>query len=383
MIAHNGGYRSPEAYRLWAEELSAGSGFVAGDGKTYSIEVSGYDNVCYAAGDELRAARRAILDDGVHLLLQTFTPSCRQALGPLSNETKSLITAYGGGFLSKDFPFLVGGHTGQPMANMLAISHMIEKHPNAKRVAIITTDSSFASAARAYVQAGCAVHADKVEIVYDNSFGATATNDMLGLLTPVAEANPDIIYEGGLAPGQKAAMISTMEQLGFQGIYGSETWEIGFIEQAGMLPAVAGRLFSSPAIDAQEPSFSPRAHAFYKRYVERFGAAEWASWASSAYATMVGLEIGLKAAPAVDAESILKTLYGMSSIDHPLFGQSKWGGEEIFGANHHLYTPQPIYGVNADGSPSISGIIQTSEWWSQHKEIALPALAAAGQVYAK
>ncbi|MCA2380076.1 ABC transporter substrate-binding protein [Agrobacterium genomosp. 3 str. RTP8] len=371
------------AVEMWAEDLSGQDGFLAGDGERYALKVTGYDNVCYAAGDELKAARRAVLDDGVRYLLQTYTPSCRQAIGPLTNDAKVLVTSYGAGFLSQDFPFLLGGETGQPTGNMLVASHVIETHPEIKRVAILTADTSFAQAARSYIQAGVAVHGSQAEIVYDGSYSAAATNDMLGLLTPLIDAKPDFVYEAGFTPGQKATMVSTLEQLGFTGIYASETWEVAFIQQAGLLDAVAGRLFSGPAVDAQEPTFSPRANAFYKRYVEKYGVAEWASWASATYAALGVFEVGLKASPSIEPETVMKTLYAMETVDHPIFGPSKWGGEEVFGANHHLYTPQPVYGVEKDGSSSISGVVPTSEWWAKNKLAALPVLKAGGQVYVK
>jgi len=371
------------AVEMWAEELTGTDGFLAGDGERYKLAVAGYDNVCYAAGDELKAARRAILDDGARYLLQTYTPSCRQAIGPLTNDSKALVTSYGAGFLSDQFPYLIGGETGQPTGNMLVASHILESHPNVKRVAVITADTSFAQAARSYIKAGVAVHGGQAELVYDSSYGAAATNDMLGLLTPLMESNPDFVYEAGFTPGQKATMVSTLEQLGFTGIYASETWEIGFIQQAGLLDAVAGRLFSGPAVDAQEATYSPRANAFYKRYVDKYGAAEWASWASATYAAMGVFEVGLKASPSIDPETVKKTLYAMEVVDHPIFGASKWGGEDVFGANHHLYTPQPIYGVEKDGSPSIAGVVSTSDWWAKNKQMALPVLKAGGQVYVK
>ncbi len=370
------------AVEMWAEELTGAEGFTAGDGNTYKLEVLAYDNNCYAAGDELKAARRAILDDGCTFLLQTYTPSARQAIGPLTNESKALVTSYGAGFIGSEFPFLLGAQTGQPMGNMLTISHIIERHPDAMKVAILTGDTSFAKAARAYVQAGCAAHADRIQIVYDESYGASAVNDMLGLLAPLADSAPDIVYEMGFAPGQKATMVATLEQLGFTGIYGSESWEANFLEQAGVLQTTAGRLFSGPSVDAQEPTFSPRAHDFYKRYVEKYGAAEWAPWASSTYAAVMAFEVAFKAAPAMDPETVMNTLYAMETVDHPLFGPSKWGGAEIFGVNHHLYTPQPVYGVGADGTAVIDGVVDTFGWWEKNKAAALPVLAAGGQVYA-
>jgi branched-chain amino acid transport system substrate-binding protein len=369
------------AVQMWAEDVTGTDGFLAGDGKRYKIEVTGYDNGCYSAGDELKAARRAILDDKIHYLLQTYTPSCRQAIGPLTNETKTLVTSYGAGFLGKDYPYLLGAQTGEPTGNMLTISYVLSKHPNIKKVALLTGDTSFGKAARAYMKAGIAPHAATVEIVNDTSYGSSATNDMLGLLTPLAASNPDLIYEMGLTPGPKATMVATMEQLGYKGLYCSESWETNFLIQSGVMDAVAGRIFSGPAVDAQEPTFSPRAHAFYKRYVAKYGAAEWISWASNTYGAMVIFEIGWKASPSVDPETTMKTLYAMNNIDHPIFGPSKWGGEEIFGANHHLLTPVPIYGANKDGSPVVDGIVPTADWWAKNKAVALPQLKAGGQIY--
>ena len=84
----------------------------------------------------------------------------------------------------------------------------------------------------------------------------------------------------------------------------------------------------------------------------------------------------------MDAETVLKTLYGMAEVNHPIFGKSKWGGQDIFACNHHLYTPQPIYGVSKAGEPTLEGIIQTADWWATNKAPALVALKSEGQVFA-
>ncbi len=367
------------AVELWAAEINDAGG-VEADGKNYTLVVTGYDNVCYAAGDELKAARRAILDDSVRYLLQTYTPSCRQAIAPLTNETNTLVTSYGAGYLSKDFPYLLGGETGQPMGNLFAASAILDMAKNGKKVAVITADTAFGKAARAYIMAGISAHSD-AEIVYAGEYGAAATNDMLGLLTPLVQSSPDIICEMGFTPGQKATMVSTMEQLGFKGIYGSETWEVSFLRDAGVLEAVAGRVFSGPAIDAQEPTFSPRAHAFYKKYVEKYGEAEWAPWASAAYGAMGLFEAGWKAAKSVDSKVVMETLASMETVDHPVFGPSQWGGADIYGTNKHLLTPQPIYGVSAEGQPTLATVIKPAEWFAAHRESAIKALTEGGQVF--
>lgn len=367
------------AVEMWAAEINDAGG-VEADGKTHMLTVTGYDNVCYAAGDELKAARRAILDDSVRYLLQTYTPSCRQAIAQLTNETSTLVTSYGAGYLSKEFPFLLGGETGQPMGNMLAVSAILDLAKDGKKIAVITSDTAFGKAARAYILAGISAHPD-AEIVYAGEYGASATNDMLGLLTPLIQSSPDVIYEMGFTPGQKATMVSTMEQLGFKGIYGSESWEVNFLRDAGVLDAVAGRVFSGPAIDAQEPTFSPRAHQFYKNYVAKYGEAEWAPWASAGYAAMGVFEVGWKAAKSVDAKVVMEALASMEVVDHPVFGASQWGGANIFGANKHLLTPQPIYGVSAEGQPVLTTVISPAEWLDAHHEGAVKALTEGGQTF--
>lgn len=361
------------AIELWAEEINEKGG-VAADGKTYAIEVTGYDNICYAAGDELKAAKRAMLDDGVRYLLQTYAPACRQAIAPLTNETKTLVTSYGAGFVSNEFPYLVGGQTGQPMGNTLTISNMIQQNPTLKRIAIITSDTAPAIATHKYILAGIQPHLGEVEIVYDQTFGASSTSDMLGLLTPLAETKPDIIYEHGFTPGQKASMINTMEQLGFTGLYGSESWEIAFISQAGLLDVAAGRLVSASSVDAQEPTFSPRAHEMYKKYIAKYGEAEWISYASSSYAAVALFELGWSLAGTADSQKVMEALYAQKELTHPVLGKAQWGGEELFGVNHHLLTAQPIYGVDKSGAPTLVGVVDTVAWWNANKDTVLPIL---------
>ena len=202
---------------MWADEFNSVGGIAIATGEKHPITVKAYDNVCYVPGDELKAARRAILDDKVDLILQTFTPAARQAIAELVTENKVLTTSYGAGYLNKKFPYLIGGLTGSPTSHMYIASHIVNSVPGAKRIAILTVDNSFGKAARAYYQAGLAPYMGNIEIVYDEAYAPGANSDMLGLLTPVMQSNPDVILEMGLTPGQKGALIETADQLGFKG----------------------------------------------------------------------------------------------------------------------------------------------------------------------
>lgn len=134
--------------QMWAEELNAAGGVKAGSA-AFKLAVRGSDNACYTASEELKAARRAVLEDGCSFILQTYTPACRQAIASLVNDHKVLSIAYGAGYLSKDYPYLMGGVSGSPMTNMVIMSHMLEQHPEVKKVAILTNDTSFGKAGKA------------------------------------------------------------------------------------------------------------------------------------------------------------------------------------------------------------------------------------------
>jgi branched-chain amino acid transport system substrate-binding protein len=366
---------------IWADQLNDEGGILAGDGKRYMLEVKKYDNICYIPGEELKAARRAILDDKVTYLMQTFTPGSRQAIAEMTTEHHVLTTSYGAGYLSKDHPYLNGGITGSPTSYMLIASRAIVANPDAKRVAIITSDSSFGLAAKAYYEAGVAAHSDQAKVVYNESYGADATKDMLGLLTPLIASNPDIICELGFVPAQWASAIETLEQLGYKGAYCAEGFTMPLILKRVSAEALAGRIYSAYAFEASEPTFSAKGHDFYKTYVESYGMDEWSPYAPIGYAAMGTIEAGIMMAPSVDSVTVKETLYAAATVDHPIFGPSQWGGQEIYGANHHLLTPLPIYNVNANGDLVLDAVTDVAKWWATNKAVALPVLDAGGQVY--
>lgn len=366
---------------MWAEEMNARGGVELADGTKEQVEVKTYDNVCYAPGDELKAARRAVLDDGVDYIVQTYTPAARQAIADLTNEQKAVSLSYGAGFLSGDYPYMFGALTGSPTSYMLVADRIIEAHPEARRIAIISADNSFAKSSKAYIEAGIAAHGDAVEIVYNESYSAEAAGDMLSLLSPLVEAQPDIILEAGFVPSQQAQMVEILDQLGFQGYFGSEAWNLNFMTERLGAERIAGRLYSGYALDASEGSLNERAAAFYDKYVEKYGEKEWSVFASIGYATAATLEAGLKLSRSASAEDFVAAVHASPTLDHPLFGKSTWAGEDIFGINNHLYTPLPIYNVGADGKISLDGVVDVSAWWQENKPRALPVLEQQNQIY--
>jgi branched-chain amino acid transport system substrate-binding protein len=264
---------------------------------------------------------------------------------------------------------------------MLVADRIIEAHPEAKRIAIISADNSFAKSSKAYAEAGIAAHGDKITIVYNQSYSAEAAGDMLSLLSPVMETKPDIIIEAGFVPSQQAQMVEVLDQLGFEGYFGSEAWNLNFMTERLGADRIAGRLYSGYALDASESSLNPRVADFYKSYVEKYGEKEWSVFASIGYATVATLEAGFKLSKSASAEDFVSAVHASPTLEHPLFGASTWSGQDVFGINNHLYTPLPIYNVGADGKIVLDKVTDVDAWWKNNKALALPVLEKESQVY--
>lgn len=368
---------------LWAEEFNAAGGIKDATGTAHEIVVTGYDNACYTAGEELTAFRRAVLDDGVQFVLQTFTPASRKAIAPFATEHKVLTTSYGAGFLSSDYPYLIGSVTGSPASYMYLVSHLIETRPDISKVAIVTADTSFGTAAQAFYKAGIAPYSDRVEIVYDAPYDPSMAGDMFSVAGPVMAAEPDLVVELGFTPGQQAAFVETMQQLGYDGVFGSEGWTMSFLKERVSLDYLDGRIFSAYVVDASEPTFSDRVSGFYDAYVAAYGEEEWSVFASVAYAAMTTIEAGIQMADEPTGEAVRAALFSSDSIDNPLFGMSKWSGKDVYGADTHLLTPLPVYVADAEGNVKLDDVVDVGAWWDANAAAALPVLADGGQVSAQ
>ncbi len=366
---------------LWADALNKAGGIADATGKQHTVEVHAYDNNCYTPGYELASARRAIQDDGVQFLLQTWTPAARKAIAPLITENKVLTITYGGGYLSKQFPYLLGAITGAPANYMHVAAYVVEHHPEVKKVAILVPDASYGHTAAAYFKAGLAPYSDRIEIVYETPYDMAMASDIMGVVTPVAAAKPDLVLELGFPPGQQALMVEAMQQLGYKGLFASEGWSLKFLLERLAPEDIANRFFSAYAIDAQLKGQNERLDALFSDYAKKYGEADWTYLTSMAYASMTTLEPGIKASKTPDGASVLAALKSGPTVEHPIFGSSPWGGKDIYGVDNLLTTPMPIYQIDETGKAiKRDDTVDTAAWWEKNKASALPVLQSTGQV---
>ncbi|MBE7183271.1 MAG: ABC transporter substrate-binding protein [Methylobacterium mesophilicum] len=362
------------AGQLWVDEHNAAGGIMCGDGQRHKIEYSAYTNVCFYPNEELTAFRNAVLQDGCKFMFQTYTPASRKAIARLVTENGVLTNSYGGGFMSADFPYLMGGITGSPTAFLGLVQHVLEKRPEIKRVALMFTDNSFGLAGRAYSEAGCApyVAQNKIEIVYNDVFDPNTT-DYFPLFGAVLKTKPDAIFFSDLPPGKQAILLETSRSLNYDGVWMSHSWDLPQIAQRVDLAALEGKLYCGFGVDASEPTFSKKAHEMYQTYVKKFGEGEWIGFAGLTYSAMSTWDQAFAQSPSTDPKDVMETLYAMKEIDHPIYGKSGWSGMDIFGVDHHLLTPTPKYVVSKNKF-ALSGVADDHAWWEANKAAALPVL---------
>jgi branched-chain amino acid transport system substrate-binding protein len=366
---------------MWADQINKAGGIADATGEQHTIEVHSYDNNCYTPGDELASARRAVQDDGVQFILQTWTPAARKAIASFVTENKVLTMTYGGGYLSEQFPYLIGAITGAPANYMHVAAHVVEQHPEVKKVAILVPDASYGHTAAAYFKAGLAPYSDRIEIVYETPYDIAMASDIMGIVTPVAVSQPDLVLELGFPPGQQALMVEAMQQLGYQGLFASEGWSLKFLLERLSPDMLANRFFSAYAIDAQLKGQSERLDALFAEYAEKYGEADWTYLTSMAYASMTSLEPGINAAQTPNGEAVLAALKSGPAVEHPIFGASPWGGMDIYGVDNLLTTPMPIYQIDDTGQAiKRADTVDTAAWWEKNKSSALPVLEATDHV---
>jgi len=353
---------------IYAEQINAKGGLRAG-GKRHLVEVKGYDNICYLPDEELKMAQKAVLHDKVKYIFGTCNSRARIATARFTTEQKVLTVGYGIGYLSPDYPYTMAAATGTPVTLGLNLAWLNWEQPDVKRVAIFCVDT--VPEAQAWYEAACV--AEGLEIVY-NELYPMDTKDFDPLMTAILATKPDVIAQHGTA--EQGAFVESARRLGFTGYILSDDWDVHNV--VGRVPAeyVDGKIFSAGGQQYSDPNACPLAREAYAMYVEKYGKKEWAPFAGLSHEDMaVVLGVGIPAADSIDPTDVMKKLYSMSEIDHPILGKSGWGGMEMFGCDYHLYTSVPILGYDAKaGDMRLVAMPSFSDWWNGKKAKMVPVL---------
>jgi len=352
---------------IYAEQVNAEGGILVG-GEYHLVEVRGYDNICYIPDEELKVTKKAVLEDGVKFLFGTYTYGARSATAAFGTEHEVIIASYGAAYLRADYPYTMATETGIPVSLAVTTDYVAKKHPEIKKVAITCADTS--PEVPVWYEAAC--KASGLEIVYNKMF-PVETVDFRPYMTAVMATGPDLIVQHG-TPAQ-GVFLEAAKLAGFTGWAIMDDLDGPTILDKMSVEEVEGKVFSGSGMNYEDPICPPVGKAIYDAYVEKYGKAEWASFAGlTSSVMMVVLGVGIPAADSIDPTDVLNALYAMPEIDHPMYGKAKWGGKEIWGADYHLFAPIPVV-VFRGGKVLIADFVSTADWWERNKDVMLSVLA--------
>ncbi|MCL4767439.1 MAG: ABC transporter substrate-binding protein [Hyphomicrobiaceae bacterium] len=202
--------------RIAAKEINAAGGLKVG-GKTYTIEVTSYDDK-YKAADGVTAATRLIEQDGIKYIFGPLGSASMLAVKPLyeQNEILALVNSYSDKVLDKNTKniYRVLPTTREFIEPMVK---WVKQHkPGLTNVAVISPNDETGWASQALQKEYYAKHGFK--IIASELF-ERSLKDFQPLLTRMIAAKPDIIELDTTPPPTAGLIIRQARELGYKGAF--------------------------------------------------------------------------------------------------------------------------------------------------------------------
>jgi branched-chain amino acid transport system substrate-binding protein len=357
---------------VWVDEFNANGGITM-DGVTYKIEFHKYDAPDFDPTAGLQSVKKAVLEDGVTVLLTFSGSAYDQAIQPVVAANNVLTFTWGA--TQGMGPYIISSFTYWPQLVALTYQYVAENHPEIKRVAISYPDAPWGIDEKVYSRAGTRAMAGKFEVVYDDYFPAS-TIDWSPIITKIMMTNPDLIAIHGVAPEGVGDVVKAGMDLGYQGRWMFNQWDLDKVLEKVPASYIEGGITGQPSLN--NPSVvGPEIANLWTAYGNRWPGFISTLAASSWYAQFLW-EQGVQMAGTADSETVYNTLINTNPID-TLLGESYWGGQEVYGVNNFLMTPWYI-GEMQNGEPVITDKISFYDWYQQFKDILVQVEQEEGQL---
>lgn len=337
-IGASWGEQMKRTITLQAEQINAQGGVTVG-GKKYPLELI-YEDDKYTADGARAAAERLIHVNGVKYILGPIPSAGSVAIAPFIEENKVVWMCFSATekVLGPQFTYSFKVHAATTLSAPAITKWVEDNRPKIRTMAFINpndeTGKSISKAARAAIK--------RVGVLSDDYY-ERGTQDFYPLLTKVLGAKPDAINLGGCDEGSAALIIKQAYEQGYRGIFIH-----GVTIDTGNLIKIAGKTAAnnyfhiSPVYDS--PLCPPKLKRFHGEYEARFPGK--ASALSMLIVDMLPtLVAGIQAADSLDSTKVRDALEAMKNI-HSYYGDTTWGGKDLYGIAHQLRVPVFITEVN-------------------------------------
>ena len=221
--------------------------------------------------------------------------------------------------------------------------YALTKHPDAKRIALISPDISAGRYAIAYAWKIC--HEFDREVVF-NKLYPLDTVDYHPFMASVLASEPDMIIGACAWPNDTALTIEAAYQAGYDGYWCTNTYVLSLIlprVPAEHIEGYSGGWVYGGWTDS--PNVPEEARWYKQQWDAKHGDEEWTTSSPANYAANRVLQAGMEAADSIDPVEVAAALENLDPVPHPA-GQAQWSGEHWFGIDHGLFPPMMSYEIH-------------------------------------
>lgn len=301
------------ARMLAAEEINAKGGVNVG-GSRYKLEVVSLD--AGPPGEALKVFERLLTVEKVNLLLDGLFSSTQYALGPVLKGKNAVVIWSGGNDpgTTVGVPNAFRNHF-DGGAPFMKVSGDFLRKMGAKRVASygLTGHVEFKKFVEEYLPKIPGVQVVATEW---HSFGE---KDFFPILTKLKGLRPEAVFTHTIG----ADMVTMVKQAREIGLYPGPIW----VNQSAMGPLMIDEesrkimegtyeSLKSGSSGTTEPT--PKARAFFEKYVKKFGEKGFGPWTESGWDSLFILAKAVEKAGTVsDVQKVIAALHGLTTEDIP------------------------------------------------------------------
>lgn len=345
---------------IWLDKVNAAGGLKIGD-KTYKVEIVQYDNEGIGS-KALLGARKLVLEDKVVAMLM-LGGATSAVVQPFLTKHKIMTFVLIASDISPKRPYLMDVTDNFPVYHPLHAEYIAEKHPGAKKVAIISQDDEIGLAAIAWSAAG--FKAAGLDVVYNKPF-SLETTDFAPIVTAALATKPDIISTGASYPEFQALIFEQAYTQGWRpgvgslssGCVTSACWDFKAITAKVPVEWMQGAVSGFPDFD--DPRLSEEHHEFWNAWRNKFPNHSFSEIVWEYKAALDVWAFGAKMAGTVEPEKVYQALKSSTSVPHS-FGPGVWWGKEVFGMDNLLVPKWPITEIE-NGKPKIVAYKSLIDW---------------------
>ncbi|WP_306115319.1 MULTISPECIES: ABC transporter substrate-binding protein [unclassified Roseovarius] len=363
--------------RIWESWLNRAGGLLIG-GRRYPIRIHAYD-----CGDDPVAARdgamQLVQDHDIKLMMMLGGDSFA-AVADFLGERRILTSTLLPSDLSPDTPYLIAPSEVHPIYVVTGVDWLARARPDLKTVAMCTqTDGmglpSLATYRAAFKAAGIGV---AHEVQYPAEGG-----DVVGIVQPMLDANPDILcWCTSYTP-----MVHAMTEYAFAQGYDGQILSCTLDHYDALVGKTSrdfmeGVVFQFPDFDdpalREKAFFFNQPNVFYEEYNNRFPG----SWSAVSWEYAAILDIwhaAVEKAGSVNPVSVLAAMKQLGHVTHA-FGPAAWWGEDVFGIDNALVGEWPVVTVQ-DGKARIVEFGSIPDWLGAHSDLLKAEMQDLGQMW--